>query len=712
MQIIQSIRKRAAIATGAIAIAIIGFMLLDARSGSDKLFGKGASNAVGEINGKNLDINDFTEKVKQAEQQYGSRAGSATYQIREQVWNQLVAENLLNGEFEKLGMSLSPKELSSILFSNDAPQSWKQYFTDNTTGAYDIAKAQQAWAQIKKSKGADRKNVEDGIINPIILQTLYSKYSSLISAGAYYPSWMQQQDAADDNAIANISYVAVPYNTINDSAVKVSDEDINEYVEKHKAQYKLDEGGRLVSYVSFSTDPSAEDTVRTLEDLVTLKPEFAADTNAKVFLARNSSAIQLDDHFIVASKITSPKKDSITSLPVNGLFGPYLDGKNFVIAKMIATRQVPDSVKCRHILIKIADNQSGQVRADSVARKLVDSIADAIKNGADFNEMVLKYSDDAGSKNTKGEYTFASSAQLVDSFYRTVFYDPNGTKKIVKGESGGQNAYVGYHYIEVLNQWNFEQGYEVAYAAKEIVSSDETINMAQSKATGLAGQARDTKAFNEYVTKNNLFKVDVPSVIKENDFQVGGLQDARQIVRWAFDAKEGEVSEPINVDDKFVVATVTKVQKAGLPDAAVARPQVEALIKNQKKADQIIAKIGKDATIEKAGSTYSIPVQIAGADSTLTFGSFFISGIGQEPKVIGAAFDKDFQGKSSAPIIGNNGVYVIKVNSLGNKATDSPETAAQKIAGKEKNIMQQYGYGWFEALKRTADVKDERSKFF
>ncbi|UAY52092.1 peptidylprolyl isomerase [Ferruginibacter albus] len=714
MQIIQSIRKRAAIATALIAIAIIGFILLDAKNGSAKLFGKGASNSIGKINGVTVDVNDFDTKVKQFEQQYGGRAGS-TYQAREQVWNQEVQENLMDGVFEKLGMSLSPKELSSILFSDEAPQSWKQYFTDQN-GQFDVSKAQQAWAQIKKSKGKDREDVEAQLIDPLVRQTLFIKYSSLISAGAYYPSWMQKQDAVADNGIANISYVGVPFSTISDSSVKVSDDDINDYVQKHKAQYTLDEGGKLLSYVGFSTDPSKADSSTALDQLTALKSDFATDTNTTVFLAKNSSAIQFDDFYELKSKINSSKKDTILSLANNALYGPYLENGDYMIAKKLGEREIPDTIKCRHILIATSDPKTGnKILDDSAAKKRIDSIVALINAGQSFDSLVQKYSDDPGSKDKKGEYEFPyytndpqrspGFRSLAKEFAETVFFGKKGDKKVI-------HTTFGWHYIEVLDQRSFEPAYKIAYLAKQITSSQETINMAQSKATTLAGQARDTKAFNEYATKNNLVKIDVPSIVKENDFQVGGLQDARQLVKWAFDANEGEVSDPMNIDDKYIVATITKVQKAGLPDAAVARPQVEMLIRNQKKADQIIAKIGKDASVEKAGSTYNVPVQNAGADSSLTFGSFFISGIGQEPKVIGAAFNKDYQTKSSEPIIGNNGVYVIKVNSVGNKATDTPEAAASKTTQKERQIAQQFGYGWMEALKKTADIKDDRSKFF
>jgi len=712
MQIIQSIRNRAAIATAAIAIAIIAFILLDAKNGSGKLF-SGNATSLGKVNGQDIELTDFQSKVDQVKEQYGPQASKMGDQINQNVWDQVVAEDILNSEFDKLGLEFSPKELSAIMFSDDAPQALKQSFTDKNTGQYDVEKAEEWWKQAKKAKADQKDKIETEVIDPLVIQNLYLKYNALVAAGAYYPTWMQEKENANNKTFAKVSYINVPYNVISDSAVKVSDEDITDYVKNHAATYKQDEEQRKISYVSFSTNPSSEDSAKTLDQLNTLKPAFIADTNADKFVTANMSSVEYDDHYIYKSKLSMPQKDTVALLPVGKVYGPYLDGKNFVLAKMLAVRQLPDSVKCRHILIKIADQKSGQIRPDSVARKLIDSIANAIKGGADFNAMVLKYSDDEGSKNTKGEYTFASTAQLVDSFYRTVFYDPVGTKKIVKGESlQGEGAYIGYHYIEVLAQWKPEPAYQIGFMAKEILASDETVDLAQSNATKLSGEANGIQSEDDYVNKEGLKKTDVPDPIKENDFKIGELDDARQVVKWAFGAKEGDVSEPFIVGDRFIVAVLDKIQPAGLPDAVTARPLVEKLIIKQKKADIISAKIGTPATIEAAASAYNTPVQTIGADSTFTFNSPIIQGVGPEPKVIGASFDKDFQTKVSSPIAGTNGVFVIKVDAVGTKPNDPANVLEQENVFKEKNLQQDFSSGWFESLKKTADIKDTRSKFY
>lgn len=705
MQIIQNIRdKGSAIVIGVIALSLIGFIMMDSRTANSR---SGSTSSIGKINGEAIDSKTLLDKVKQLEDQRGGRvSGAEVYQLRQNAWEQIVTEKVLNSEFEKMGLVFSPKELSSILFSEDAPQTLKQAFTDKTTGQYDIEKAKQWWIQAKKAKGDQRDAIESQIVEPLMLQTLATKYSSLLAASAYYPTWMQEKENVDNKSFANISYVAVPYNAISDSTVKISDQELLDYMGKHKNIYKQD-GGRIISYVSFSANPSIADTLKAVENLNNLKTTFIADTNAKAFVARNMSAIKFDDSYVAKSKLTMSQKDTIAALSNGVVFGPYLDGNNIVLAKMIGSRQLPDSAKCRHILIATRNAQTGeQILSDSVAKKRIDSIEAAIKGGEDFNKMVLQYSDDAGSKDKKGEYDFPSFPfnGIAREFAETIFYGNTGDKKVVKTDFG-------YHYIEVLSQKDFQTAYKIAYVAKEILPSDETINGASTQATKLSGEARDAKALEAYVAKNGLKKIDMPTLVKENDNQLGALLDARQLIKWAFEAKQGDVSEAFNIQDQFIVAVVDKIQPEGLPDAKTARPMVELTVRNLKKAENITKKLSTSASLEAAAASYSVPVGSAGADSTLIFGAQIINGVGQEPKIIGAAFNKAYQTKMSEPIVGTNGVYLIKVNSVGNKTTDIPEVLA--ATAKEKTTsMVQTTYSFFESLKKLADIKDNRSKIF
>ena len=711
MSIIQTIRERGAVIVIAIiALSLIGFILMDSRSGTGKLFGGGNTTTLGSVNGDKIELPDFEEKVKEMEQQYQQSGSSQTDQIRQSTWDQMVAEKIVTEQFDDLGIAFTPKEMSSIMFSNDAPQQLKQAFTNKETGQYDIAQAQQWWAQTRKTKNDEqRKAINSQVIDPMRLNSLYTKYTSMIAASIYMPKWLAKQQEEEKNNFANISYVAVSYSSISDSTIKVTDEDIESYVSKNKLKYKQ-EGGRMISYVSFSATASSKDSVAIKQSLEDLKPQFKADSNAGSFLARNSSAMNFFDGYTAKSKLQMPLKDSIIALNDGQVFGPYLDGKDYVLAKKISTKILPDSIKCRHILIGTSDQQTGQATMpDSTAHKLADSIATAIKGGANFDSLEAKYTTDKAAHADKGVMTFDLATIQGDSFAKEfgefLLNEKGETKKVVKTQFG-------WHYIEILDKKTPEPAYKIAYMAKEIIPSDETINDASAAATKLSGQARTKDAFEKYVAKNGLKEISFPTVIKENDFQFGGLQDARQIVKWAFGANEGDVSDPFSMKDAFVVAVVDRKISEGTPDAKTARPMVESTLRNLKKADEIKKKLGNPTTLDAAAKAYDLQVLTTGGDSTLTFDAQIINGVGNEPKVAGAAFNKEYQTKVSPPIAGNTGVFVIKVNSVTAKAPVTPEMAEQQKSAELSRASQSALGQSFTALKKMATIKDYRSKFF
>ncbi|MDQ2862260.1 MAG: peptidylprolyl isomerase [Bacteroidota bacterium] len=371
---------------------------------------------------------------------------------------------------------------------------------------------------------------------------------------------------------------------------------------------------------------------------------------------------------------------------------------------------MPDSIKCRHILLGTNDPQTGQaIIPDSTAHRLADSIAEAIKGGANFDSLEAKYSTDQAAHKDQGVMTFDLTTIQGDNFAKEfgdfLLNEKGETKKVIKTQFG-------WHYIEILDKKDLEPSYKIAYMAKEIAPSDQTINDANAAATKLSGQARDKQAFDKYVAANGLKEVSVPNVVKENDFQIGGLQDARQIVKWAFGAKEGEVSEPFSLKDEFVVAVVDKKVSEGVPDVNTARPMVESAIINMKKAAEIKSKLNNPSTLEAAAKPYNQQVLSTGSDSTLTMNAQIINGIGNEPKVAGAAFDKTYQTKVSPPIAGNTGVFVIKINSISTKAPTNPDTFAQQQNAQMNQEMQSALGQSFASLKKMAKVVDYRSKFF
>lgn len=710
MQIIQSIREKGGpIIIATIALALIAFILMDAKRDKG---GRSASESIGKVNGERIDQNEFNKRLQivesQEEQQSGQKATNTRLaQMREQVWNQIVAEKVFYSEAAKLGIEFTSKELDKILKSDDPsnPLMQDRSMVDPATNKLDMAKVAQALANIKKAKGEQWEMINSQIIEPQKLTSVSTKYFALLNASAYYPAWMEEKDTKENKTFATISYVQIPYQTISDSSIKsikVTDDEIKAYVEKHKGLFKQ-EAGRMISYVGFSQLPSAADSAKTKAEVERLRTEFANETNVKNFLARNASAIEFDTNYVPKSKIQSRFVDSITKLPVGSVYGPYVENKSYVIAKMLGSKSVPDSAHARHILIATVNAQTGQpLLEDSIAKKRADSIYNAINAGANFAMLALQYSSD-GSKDKGGDLGTFNYGAMVPEFNKFCFEKPVGSRGVVKTQFG-------YHIIELLSQKGASPAYKIGFLAKEIYASEETINNASNKANELS-ILKDAKQIEAYLKKNGLARVSVPTLVKENDAQIGAMQDARQLVRWAFEAKKGDVSDPMPVGDQFVVATVDKIYEEGTQDVETARPLAENSIREEKKAEQIISGLGANPTLEGASAKYAKEIKIAGADSSITFKSQMIDSIGFEPKLVGAIFNKANLNKVS-PVAGKTGVFVFKVNGTGEKAADPNEDKAQMRLQQTTALRNQAVSNWFEGLRKKATIKDNRSKFF
>lgn len=695
MSLIQRVRDKGAwILFGFIALALIAFILQDGvRRGGQA----SRSTTIGKVNGDNIDRADFEEKLALQERMYASQ-GAQRDQLIGSLWNQEIERVVLGQEFDKLGLQVSPKELSDILFGDNSPL--RQEFSDPKTGEFRANDARQAFAQIKKSKNADQiKMINSVYINPSIEQTLRNKYQNLLLQAAYVPKWMLEKQQADNNAVASFSYVYVPYISVSDSSAKVSDEEIAAYVSKHPKEFAKQEETRNISYVAFSAAPSGADSANALNNVLSLKSEFAGASDMEAFITKNGSEIPFYNSYVSKARMQQVNKDSLTRTPVGSVYGPYIDANNYVLAKMIGSKQWPDSAKVRHILVATSDPRSGQmVRPDSIGKKLIDSIETAVKGGADFAALVTKYSDDQGSKDKGGVYEYFPQGQMVVPFNDFAFDKPVGSKGVVKTDFG-------YHYIEVLAQKNNNPAYKIAYLAKPILASNETVAAANAAAAQFAVAGKNAKEFNALALKENR-QILSANDMKQNDFAVTGLGQSRSLVRWVYEHSAGDVSEAVEVGDRYIVALVTAVNKAGLMSVSEARPTVETIIRNEKKAKQIIETKFKGNSLEAYSTSTGAPVLRA---DSLSFSAPFISGVGSEPKIIGAAFNKALLGKASEPISGLTGVFAIKTENVGAKA------ATTDLVTLKQNLLQtakMSSYRGLEALRKSATIKDNRSKFY
>ena len=710
MSIIQQIREKyAAVSIAVIALSLIGFILTDyfaGRGGS----GNSQPTSIGSVNGTDIDINTFNERLTEMENGYRSQGMDVNDEMRQQLnemlWNNEVEEIILTNEYDKLGLTFSAADMEEALYGTNPPPALAQQFKD-AAGNYDPAAARQFINSLKKKKANDpqRIYIERNIIDYLIQNGLRMKYASLLSGAVFYPKWLSDKELNDQSSIASISYVAVPYTTISDSAVKVTDEDINAYVRKHKNEFKQTES-RSISYVVFDAAPTSTDSAAALSEVVKAKDSFATTTDAAQFIIANNSTTAFFDGYVLKSTMQVPNADTIRSLSLGAVYGPYIDGGNYVLAKMLSKRELPDSVKCRHVLIGTVDQQTGQqIMTDSAASKLIDSIKNAINGGASWADLVKKYNPQSdGSRENNGEMTFTAmqiqSPNFAKEFGQFILLDgKQGERKVVKTNFG-------YHFIEIMEQKKIEPAYKIAYFSRTVEPSDETINTASTAAAQFAAEARNAKQFDATVTQKKL----VPRVaeVRPTDYTIIGLGGARNLVRWIYENETGDVSEPTTLGDKVIVALIVEERAEGLPDAKTARLQVESIIRNQKKAQEIISKIGNNRDLNQVATSFK--TNVLRADS-ISFYSPFIPGLGMEPKLTGAAFNPANKGKVGEPVTGALGVFLFRTENVG-LVPAANAAYTDRRSQMEAGMKQSSANASLQSLRTAATVKDRRIKFY
>jgi peptidyl-prolyl cis-trans isomerase D len=702
MSVIQKIRDKYAVAIiVVICVAIVSFLLQDVFFGKSSMFSQ--STTAGKVNGEELDYREYLRRIDVAQNQARQQLQGATLgdedqqRIREQVWNEFIREQIMTAQYNELGIEVTTAEIADQINGKNPNPLVLQNFSDPQTGQFDRSILDRVRENARQDQTGQLSAQLVQFDNMIAEYQKNLKYITLVHQGIYYPKWLSQMQNAENAQTANISYVQVPYATISDSTIKVTDAELNKYIQDNKVRFEVPES-RRVEYVSFDALPSAADSAAAMSELVKLKAEMDTTPDIAGFIKLNSE-LPYYDGFASRSTIQVPGKDSILDIPVGTVYGPYQDNNLVVYAKMIARKTMPDTAKIRQIFIAV---QPGLT--DSAAKQRADSLESAIKGGADIAALALQFSDDPNSKQTGGEYTltpsgyFAPELQLVKDF---AFEGTTGAIKTVK-------LPIGYVVVKITEQKNFGPALKIAYLAKRVDASSTTSSEALSRANDFATANQDQKTFEKTVQEKGLNKR-IADNISPMDFVLPGLGSSREIVSWAYKAKKGDVSPVFTLEDKFVVGVLTGAREKGTAPLSEVRPMVEAEVKKDKKAEQIIAKLKEPATIEAAASATNQPVLNA---EGVSFAQPFIASIGYEPRVSGAAFNKAWgTAKVSAPIKGNTGVFVIKVSSFVPAAQPAMDYAQQRQAY-EQSLRQFADQQLFEALKKKSDISDNRAAFF
>lgn len=711
MAIIGTIRKRSGLVVFLIGAAIVGFLVMDATNSQFSVL-KGRKDSVAKVDGEKITYAEYNQKyednVKNMEAQMRGMAigDDQRNYLRNQTWNEMVNDIIFKRVYDKLGIGVTPEEMNDLATSPEyASPQMKQQFSNPQTHQFDPSEVRLFLSRLDQ----DPEGVEPGTIRRQWLafeaqmkkMQFQQKYNNLISKGLFVPDWLAQQTYDDQNRSIDLKFVQLPYSEVNDADVKVTDADLQKYIDDHAAKYRQEDETRKLVYVTFDINPSAADSMKTYQDMLQKKQEFAEQktTSDDSTYVKIYSETPFDDAYYDKDKISSPVKDSLFTEPVRSVIGPYLDGGSYKLAKICDRKMISDSVHVREIVLSFA-NYTGSQDAFNARFKQVDSIYQQLDSlHGDFAAFAMAFSDDGASKMKGGDIGWVKQGAKDKAYNDLIFFHAQ-KGKIYKVPVQSENA---IHLVQVVDERPSKMGVEVAYLSEEIVPSSETMKNIYSEATNFASDNQAEAKFMEASRKLNAKTVEA---LKQEDFSVMGLGSARDLVKWAFKAKKGEVSPVFTVEKKLVVAMLDAIRPKGLQQLDAVRDQVKPEVVKEKKFE-ILAKKITDAHANSIDELAGKLGKTAMEANNVTFANPNMNGM-FEPDVVAVALGTPV-GKMSGPVKGTSGAFVVQTVSVREPSVTTNYSAiAQQL---EQQLQSKSRYA-SEVQKKLAKIDDTRSDFF
>lgn len=701
MGIMTFLRNRAGtVMVFAIGFAIVAFLLGDLMGSGVTIFG-GNPNEIGNIDGESIDYPTFNSEVdanmnNMAQQMGGSISPQMKTYIIENVWNQNVSRKLLSEEVARIGLDVGKNELNDLVSGQNPSQMLVPYFTNPETGEFDRNQLNIFLNNIQHEPANSEQKQQWGyLLEGIKASRIQEKYNNLIENSVYVTSLEAQEDFTQRNKLANFSYVLLDYSSIPDQDIKPTDEDYKDYYNAHKAAFKNAEETRSLEFVVINADPTRQDTLQVKNEIEERLEGLRTAENDSLYASINSET----KYPIVYRKRGSldPVLDSAIFAASKGeIVGPFLNHGVYEIAKVLDTRMSPDSVNASHILLNPAI-EGGLDKAQSKA----DSLKAEVQKGASFATLAQEFGTD-GSKDNGGELgTFARGA-MIPEFEDAVFNGKPGDLIVV-------NTQFGVHLVKINSQKGSSKVVKAAIIDRGIRSSNQTLQEGYARASEFFGEANSDN-FESLAQANGL------SIHKEEHIlpmhnQILDLENPRELIRWAFKAKVGAITDKVyEIDNKYVVAKLTGITPKGIAPLSSIKNDIEPLVITKLKA----AKLNQEANAALEGaSTLEQVAQKLGKTAVsvenIVFANPIIPGVAQENKVVGTVFGLQ-PAKLSKAIDGVQGVYVVYVQDFIN-----PQTPTNLISQKQQirqALRQRIPGATFQALLDKADIKDNRAQFY
>lgn len=701
MALISKIRRNFWIVLILLGLALVSFIGMEAfgdGSGSGFL----TSNHIGSIGGEKIDNFEF-QNVERAL----FSGGQDQYANRASLWDYLVNNKISNKIGSKLGLGVGIDELKDLLFnpSNLSPVI-QNAFRNPQTGEVNF----QQLMDIKSALDKDQELAPDFKFSwaeqekQVQSIKLQDKIATMVAKAMYTPSWQADLTNAFQSESADAMMLRIPFDYVSDADTKITDADFAAYIDKNKGRLYNENETRLVEFVAMDVTATPEDSAALRTKMQDLANQFSTTTSDSIFTATNNG--MLSPVFNKLDDFNGEIKTKVSSLGIGQVTAPFIESGALVVAKLVDKKILPDSVKARHIL---KSTQGGVSIAK--ARASIDSIKALIVSGKQsFDSLAIKTSEDPGSATQGGDLGVFAQGRMVQPFNDACFL--NSTE----GGLYTVETQFGVHLIQVQKKIYVSQEakYKVALISEAIVPSEGTQNKAKDAMFKLLSENRNIDALKKAADKAGM-TVEVSRPISENDFSfqdLGSGQTSRDIVKWAFAAKPGEVAPTVyEYNDQanyytraYVIASLKQIDKPGLVSVAAAKSIYDIPVKNMKKAQVIMGKI-KGNDLNAIASTLKL-----GVDSVLNVN--YLNGspeLAGEAKVIAAILGLK-QGATSKPIEGSNGVYVVKtIRKNPAIANNNNPILRQSLTNNSRSSVP---FRLWPAIKKTVKIEDNRSRFY
>jgi len=701
MALIGTIRKNGWILIVAMALALGGFILMDVMSNSQR-YSAADVNTLGNVNGVEIKRNEFENYEKLI---YTKSDASNTYQVRTQVWDYFVQEAVVKQEAEKIGLGVCKDELLELQFGTNISPVVAERFKGED-GQPNRSTLASIKASIEGGQFTDPTNRAYWAVQEkeIIKKRLEDKIVAMATKGLYTPTWQAEMTFKENNERVDFRMVLIPFDRVKEGEAPITDADYEAFLDENPHLYDQTEETRVMAYTEFGVIPTAADSAIGRSALAAMVENFRSAKSDSSFVVVNNGT--MDPDYKMKAALPASVADTLLRLPVGSVIGPYLDATEWKIAKIVDRKVIPDSVRARHILIRDPNNPASQSTADSLMALL--------KSGNQrFDSLAVKNSQDPGSGAKGGDLGWFAVNTMVPEFNEVCFYT---------GEQGKMYKVAtqfGWHIIEITGKKFIknESGVKAAFVSRRIEPSKSTQQAAKDKAVALIQTAKTVTDLTSLGGQQGFLVQNTPP-LKTNDYAIGTIgtgEDARNMVRWAFEpkSKEGAVSPEVFVfrdaqggyfDSKYVVAGLRSIIPKGKAKIAALKslPEADTKVKNRKKGEYLKSKIqGNDIA--------ALATQWNARQDTIR-GVSFLQSQGGEPRLQGTLFSLT-PGQVSQPIVGNNGVYVISplTEKTQSQAPADLTMFRRQVASTSTVSIRT---NLIKSLVKRSEMKDNRAKFF